>query len=107
MDLGKSVAVRGVWPRRVGFPRVFSAEITSAGALWLPVRDGHQPWPCRHVGDLFQVCLFALYHLKLARISPAIGLGVPRWEHPGRGFKEVTGSRAAQDCVSCSMHCDL
>ncbi|CAK0840853.1 unnamed protein product [Prorocentrum cordatum] len=27
----------------------------------------------RHVGDLFQVCLFALYHLKLARISPAIG----------------------------------
>jgi hypothetical protein len=27
----------------------------------------------RHVGDLFQVCLFALYHLKLAKISPAIG----------------------------------
>merc|ERR1719230_2450223 len=27
----------------------------------------------RHVGDLFQVCLFALHHLKLAKISPAIG----------------------------------
>eukprot|EP00397_Hematodinium_sp_SG-2012_P000078 GEMP01000078.1.p1 GENE.GEMP01000078.1~~GEMP01000078.1.p1 ORF type:complete len:2844 (+),score=731.29 GEMP01000078.1:354-8534(+) len=27
----------------------------------------------RHVGDLFQVCLFALYHLNLAKIAPAIG----------------------------------
>ena len=27
----------------------------------------------RHVGDLFQVCLFALHHLKLAKICPAIG----------------------------------
>ncbi|OLQ12894.1 hypothetical protein AK812_SmicGene3107 [Symbiodinium microadriaticum] len=33
----------------------------------------------RHVGDLFQVCLFALYHLKLAKISPAIG-ALARWE---------------------------
>jgi len=27
----------------------------------------------RHIGDLFQVCLFALYHLNLAKIAPAIG----------------------------------